>query len=199
MSTGPRTFVPEFRFRTNGGDIVHVRTIRKMHRWLGIVVGIQLLFWTGSGLFFALNPIAKVRGETEQAEAASLGDHASIASPDEALAELRRMHGDIDIMSVLLRPHLQGTVYEIAFRDNETTGWAMADAASGRLRDPIGRDEAVALARADFAIPAEVETVEHLTTADADSEYRGRPGPPTGSPSITPSVRGSTSLRTGEW
>lgn len=156
---------------------MQVRTYRKIHRWLGMVVGIQLLFWTGSGLFFALNPIAKVRGETEQAEAASLGDHASIAFPGEALAELRRMHGDIDIMSVLLRPHLEGAVYEIAFRDNEAMGWAMADAASGRLRDPIGPAEAEALARADFAISAEVKTVEHLTTADVDSEYRGRPLP----------------------
>ncbi len=35
---------------------MRVSTIRNIHRWMGIVVGIQLIFWTGGGLFFALNP-----------------------------------------------------------------------------------------------------------------------------------------------
>jgi hypothetical protein len=156
---------------------MQVRTYRKIHRWLGIVVGIQLLFWTGSGLFFSLNPIAKVRGETEQAEPAPLAADVGIASTGEALAELREMHREIEIVSVLLRPHLETLVYEISFRKDGVTHWALADASSGRLREPVGRDEAIALARADFAIPAEIETVERLTATEADSEYRGRPLP----------------------
>jgi len=156
---------------------MQVRTYRKIHRWLGIIVGIQLLFWTGSGLFFSLNPIAKVRGETEQAEPAPLATDVGFASPGAALTELWKMHGDIEIMSVLLRPHLETSVYEISFRKDGVIHWALADASSGRLREPVDREEAIALARADFAIPAEIETVERLTATPADSEYRGRPLP----------------------
>jgi hypothetical protein len=156
---------------------MQVRTYRMIHRWLGIVVGFQLLFWTSSGLFFALNPIEKVRGESEQAEPAPIVADIDIASPSTALADLRQRREDIEIVSVLLRPHLDTVVYEIGFREDGIMRWVLADAASGKLREPLGRDEAIAVARADFAIPAEIETVERITLTEAGSEYRGRPLP----------------------
>ena len=36
---------------------------RKAHRWLGLLVSIQLLMWTASGLFFSIPDITDVRGE----------------------------------------------------------------------------------------------------------------------------------------
>ncbi|MBC8124060.1 MAG: hypothetical protein H7Y22_19760, partial [Gemmatimonadaceae bacterium] len=38
--------------------------LRKAHRYLGLIAGLQLLFWTVSGLYFSLVPIADVRGES---------------------------------------------------------------------------------------------------------------------------------------
>ena len=35
---------------------------RKAHRWLGLIVSIQLLMWTASGLFFSIPDITDVRG-----------------------------------------------------------------------------------------------------------------------------------------
>ncbi len=37
-------------------------TMRKIHRWLGLIAGIQLLAWTVSGLYFTLIPIDEIRG-----------------------------------------------------------------------------------------------------------------------------------------
>src|SRR5262245_19602388 len=44
------------------------------HKWLGLLVGVQVLFWFGSGLFFTLFPIEQVRSEHRiaQHEAAPL-------------------------------------------------------------------------------------------------------------------------------
>lgn len=156
---------------------MQVRTYRKIHRYLGLVVGVQLLLWTGSGLFFALNPIEKVRGETEQAEPPSIPTDVRVASPGAALDALRGRSGGVEIVSVLLRPHLDSLVYEITFREEGVTGWAMAEASSGELRDPVGHDEAVALARRDFAVSAEISAVDLLTDVELDSEYRGGPLP----------------------
>jgi hypothetical protein len=33
------------------------------HKWLALIVGVQILFWFGSGLFFAISPIERVRSE----------------------------------------------------------------------------------------------------------------------------------------
>ena len=38
-------------------------TVRKIHRYLSILIAIQLLLWTISGIYFAYNKIEMVRGE----------------------------------------------------------------------------------------------------------------------------------------
>jgi hypothetical protein len=45
--------------------------LRRWHKWIAVVVGLQLLAWTTSGLVFTLDPIAVVRGETLLAGPAS--------------------------------------------------------------------------------------------------------------------------------
>lgn len=58
-----------------------------IHKWLALIVGVQMLFWVASGLFFALFPIEQVRSEhriadTQQAPivltAHSLSDMATL-------------------------------------------------------------------------------------------------------------------------
>ena len=39
------------------------RSIARVHKILGLVVGVQLLFWTLSGFYFTLFPIETIRGE----------------------------------------------------------------------------------------------------------------------------------------
>lgn len=41
----------------------HARFIANWHKWLGLIIGLQVILWTLSGLFFTLFPIEKVRGE----------------------------------------------------------------------------------------------------------------------------------------
>jgi len=38
------------------------------HKWLALIVGVQILFWVGSGLFFSIFPIEQVRSEHRIAE-----------------------------------------------------------------------------------------------------------------------------------
>ncbi|MEL6414304.1 MAG: hypothetical protein AAFQ15_05120 [Pseudomonadota bacterium] len=39
------------------------RRFSRLHKIIGVVVGIQLFFWTVSGLFFTLFPIEVIRGD----------------------------------------------------------------------------------------------------------------------------------------
>jgi len=154
-----------------------VSTYRKIHRWLGLVVGIQLLLWTVGGLFFSLNPIAKVRGETEEPEAPPLEFSTPPASPAGALSELLLDHPQAEIRSVLLRHHPDGAVYEITFLEEEEPHWALADAATGELRPSVGREEAEAIARQAYALDSPFADVTLITETTSGSEYRERPLP----------------------
>jgi hypothetical protein len=154
-----------------------VRTYRKIHRRLGLVVGIQLLLWTAGGLFFSLNPIAKVRGETEEPEAPPLEFATPPSSPAEALNELLLDHPQADISTVLLRHHLDGAIYEITFLENGEPHWALADVSTGELRATVDREEAEAIARRAYAPDSPVADVTLVAETTSGSEYRERPLP----------------------
>ena len=44
------------------------RISSKVHKWLALLMAIQILFWFVSGLFFAVAPIEQVRSEHRIAE-----------------------------------------------------------------------------------------------------------------------------------
>ena len=156
---------------------MNVRSYRKIHRYLGLFVGVQLLLWTAGGLFFSLNPIEKVRGETEASGPAFLQLDSPPMSPAPALADLAANRSGIEIRSVTLRPHLGNGVYEIAYDDGSRRRWALADTFTGQLRSPITEDEAVAIARADYIPDVPVTEVALITEVGSGDEYRGGPLP----------------------
>ena len=38
-------------------------TLRKFHRYISLLIAVQLLLWTISGIYFSFNKIENVRGE----------------------------------------------------------------------------------------------------------------------------------------
>jgi hypothetical protein len=53
----------------------------------------------------------------------------------------------------------------------------LADAVTGQLREPLSKDEAVAVARQHFNGEPIVLSVEHITTTNKHHEYREQPLP----------------------
>jgi hypothetical protein len=150
-----------------------VRTCRKIHRYLGIVVGIQLVLWTAGGLFFSLNPIARVRGETEAVGPLPLEVAQPPASPAAAIRELQARHRDVEIRTVLLRNHLAGAAYEIAYLVDGEEHWALASGSTGELLAAVTREEAIAIARGAYSVASPVADVTLIDGAAPGSEYRG--------------------------
>jgi hypothetical protein len=48
------------------------KQVRKWHRYLGLILGIQFLFWTIGGLYFSWTSIESIRGEDIKNEKPSL-------------------------------------------------------------------------------------------------------------------------------
>ena len=88
------------------------RRIASIHKWLGLIVGLQLVVWTGTGLFFVASHITDIRGESlvHPANHVAPMDGARIrfSSTDalQAVAEDRPIE-------VLLRPLAGEPVYEV--------------------------------------------------------------------------------------
>ena len=136
----------------------------RLHRWIALIVGIQLLFWVASGLFMAIVPIERVRGEHLKAAAAPTVDPHSLAPAiSTALAALPPGRLErIEIRQMLDRPVLLLVSEQ---------GPQLFDARTGARLSPIGADTARALAVADYAgkgIPTGV-----IAVTSNNPEYRG--------------------------
>lgn len=89
----------------------NARAVARAHKLLGLVVGLQLLFWTASGLFFTLYPIEVIRG-SHLTKAADYGALSEIADPLLTPRDvLTRVEGEVS--EVTLRTFPSGPVYEI--------------------------------------------------------------------------------------
>ena len=166
--------------------LLKVRTLRKTHRYLGLLVGIQLLFWTVSGLYFAWNPLAKVRGETLSnppetlAEAVAKLDSgfAELIGPQEALAALDAEQPElVEVDEIGLRPLLGEPYWQIQYREPGGERVALVHARDGVRRGDLTAEEAQAVAERDFAADAPVRSVERVESSEPAGEYRAKPLP----------------------
>lgn len=151
--------------------------VRKAHRYMGVIVGVQLLFWVVSGLYFTWNDIEKVRGEHLKSEVwidvnVEQGGLADLAG---VLTAFRKQSPSLQrIKAVQLRIVLGKPVYEINYSNGADNLYQLVDARSGDLMPLLDQKSAVTIALADFAEQAEVKSVELLDSASAHAEYRGR-------------------------
>jgi uncharacterized iron-regulated membrane protein len=155
---------------------MRVSWIRKTHRVLGLIIGLQLLLWTLSGLYFSWNDIEKVRGEhlADIPAALALND-TTMLPPHVVVALLKQRVPAIEkIMSISVRPLLDDPVYELKYAAAGKIHYVLTDARTGAPRSPLGKDEAVAVAREDFVPDAAVLKTELVEEVGKHSEFRDR-------------------------
>lgn len=137
----------------------------KIHKWLALLMAVQILFWFLSGLFFAWFPIEKVRSEHAKAE--------QVAAPvplDEAAAGLARLRGaglagaeTVEVRRLLGRP-------VAVLRPHEGPP-VLYDLADARRLSPVPMTLAAQIAEADHAGDLRAARVSRVT--EATTEYRG--------------------------
>lgn len=135
------------------------------HKWLAVIIGVQVLLWVASGLFFAAYPIERVRSEHRIAEHNYPAlDMATLASP-------------ADIAS-LLAAAPASLVYERDAAGRAVVVAQMAegrpvliDAAARRVLSPLDEAGARVIAQAYVARPPAVREAR-LVNAETP-EYRG--------------------------
>jgi uncharacterized iron-regulated membrane protein len=147
---------------------------RKAHRWLGLLVGLQILFWVASGLYFAVVPFDQVTGDHNKAEPSATNfAFTPLVSPQQPIAELVTVYGpSIQVRSASLRQLLGRNVYEIQFDLGGDSRVRLADAETGSLLPAVTEAQALAIARAGFLPTDEVRGIAYLEEVEPGHEYR---------------------------
>ena len=154
---------------------------RRLHRWLGVIIGIQFLAWTLGGLYFSWSDMDEVHGDHEKAAAPLFASSANYVSPAVFLDSLRQTEAvdslaDLRLVSILGRPHWLAT-YFTKGHERQHKKVRLADALTGTLRPPLTQEEAVSVAEIGYAGEGKVQSVEYLTEAGSHHEYREQPLP----------------------
>lgn len=158
--------------------------IRRIHRYLGLFIGIQFLGWTVSGLYFSWNDIKSVHGDQLRRTASFIPTNVSTVSPADVIQKLRAKETVDSIHSIVLLNILGRPTYQVAFFSGHVgegvhlhTHYALADATTGDIRPPLGKDEAIAVAKEQVVLGASFAGVELLEQTNGHHEYRKKPLP----------------------
>lgn len=146
-----------------------------VHRWLSLVVGVQLLAWSVGGFMFSILDIDNVHGDFEKNDQTPIAIRAEqiAVSPAEALKLAKKLN-DTPVTSLRLRERFGRTVYECFDEKNKPIG--AIDAQTSEVLAEITEEEARLAAMNDFKPEAEISSLKYLE-GEPPLEYRKNPMP----------------------
>ena len=153
--------------------------VRRLHRYMGVILGIQFLFWTIGGLYFSWSNMDEVHGDHQKAHIHPLSATIKLVNPQLVLDKIKVNDSvnfvfDIHLIQILGKPAYQ-IIYSKAHDRGKKT--QLANAETGDLRQPLTENEAVEIAKSNFSDTAKVAKIEYLTTTNGHHEYREQPLP----------------------
>jgi ferredoxin len=136
--------------------------LKKLHKWVGLLIGIQVLLWLLSGLMLSLLDPAKVSGEQWARESS----HSPQAIHDGKLLEPNELTAEQldDALSISLEVRRGQQVYRI--RRSEGTRLINASDGTAIVTD---EHEARILAQMDFTGNGEITSIESGTAPDMET------------------------------
>lgn len=140
--------------------------VRRTHKWLALVAGLQLVLWTVTGLYMTAVHIDVIHGDhfvrtpkVRPFELSGLVEPAVLAG---------RFPG---LRTVKLKSFLETPAYVV----ETTSGSALVDARSGRVLSPVDEPTVRALARSLYAGDGEIVRVELIRKVPLEVQTRPAP------------------------
>jgi uncharacterized iron-regulated membrane protein len=151
--------------------------IRKIHRWLGLLMALQIIAWMASGLYFSWFPIETIRGEHLVAEYPrsdfeTLDDLVPAWVAWNNLAQ--QLDGTPEIAEISIIERGQVIWYRIAGEADGKPFAMLVDGYSGLVRPRLSEEEAGQLASNLLTREGVIESIDWIEEAQPGSEIRGR-------------------------
>lgn len=145
------------------------RLFTLFHKWITLIIGIQIVLWVAGGVVMSFFDIDKVRGDhnVRERETQVISADTDLISQSFALEQ-----AGLSATRITTRFLLETPVYEVTSEAGKTV---VLDAATGKKIPPVDEAMATALAREDFAGDDEIASIKLLDKAGY--EYRGGPLP----------------------
>lgn len=117
----------------------------QIHKWVGLIVGLQILAWTVSGLYMTWFPIEQVRSEhlIREAKPRDLRTAKNLISPERAVEAVKASVSRLELVDIAGR-----WMWRI---DSAGKPHMLIDAEKGQVISPLDETEARRIAAADYA------------------------------------------------
>ena len=138
------------------------KKIRKTHRYLGLFLGIQFLFWTISGLYFSWTDLDEIHGDHFK-KVSIKKEFKNLISPTE-------INFSDGIKSLELREIADTPYYWI----NENK---LINAYNGVVKDSITKQEAIIISNNNILDEYKISDIEIIYEVGNHHEYREKPLP----------------------
>lgn len=142
---------------------------RKVHKWLSLFVGVQIVLWTISGFYMVVVDLDFIHGNPL---VRNLRTPLSPQPGNVPMVEAARIHPEVTQVSLRALPGISKQVYEVTSQGRKV----LLDASSGEQLSPLSQDVVQSLARSYYAGKGELASVT-LIERDAPLEIQTRPLP----------------------
>lgn len=144
--------------------------LRKAHRYIGLVVSLQLLAWTIGGIWFSWNDIDDIHGDylrnfnKPEVSQPLISTQTAI----ESISDFEKLNS-INVISFLSQP-----AYRIQYNKNQMV---LVNALDGTIVPDVTKQQALDIAKENTSFEAEIASIELITETGKHHEYRGKPLP----------------------
>ena len=148
--------------------------IRKAHRYIGLIVALQLLAWTLGGIWFTWNDIDDIHGDylRKSVQESLRSPKVSVQKALTALNDFKSLNS-IRVIQILSKP-----VYRINYlTTHNAIETSLVDGDSGKLMPELSQQNAIDIANKAKDFDALIASVELINQTDAHHEYREKPMP----------------------
>lgn len=134
--------------------------IRKIHRYLGLIIGIQFLIWTISGLYFSWTNLDEIHGDQFMKNPISKISFSDLSG--------------LEYISNISKLELLNIANEPFYWVNEKQ---LYNAKNGNKLDEITERQAIEVVNFHLKEDLEISTIEKIENIGPHHEYRGKPLP----------------------
>ena len=152
---------------------------RKIHRYLGLFIGIQFFFWTLSGLYFSWNNMDDVHGETLLKQEKHFVQDVNFSNIQTAIDSLKTISKIDSVHSIEVIEALKKPIAQFHYFNNGKFTTQLINIETGTLRNSFSEDESLQMVKSRLKEPIAIEKTVLVdeNSVGAHHEYRGKPLP----------------------